>query len=114
MAVAGNPIAKNYWDHYIGNASPGHLMPIDAPLLARLCMCLARADDAEQKMGGSMIVKAPHTGVPMQSPWMAIVNRQTHLARQLASELALPPAQRNRLGVNDAPDPGDVAESYFR
>ncbi len=29
---------------------------------------------------------------------MAVLNRQTDMARKLAAELALPPAQRNRVG----------------
>ena len=30
---------------------------------------------------------------------MAVVNRQTEIARKLAAELALPPAQRSRVGL---------------
>jgi hypothetical protein len=48
-----------------------------------------------------MLMKAPNTGLPIQSPYMAVLNRQTEIARKLASELALPPAQRNRMGMND-------------
>lgn len=44
--VAANETAKAYWAMYLANAAPGHLAPIDAPLLARLCMALARADEA--------------------------------------------------------------------
>jgi hypothetical protein len=45
------------------------------------------------------LVKAPNTGLPLQPPWMAIMNRQTEIARKLAAELALPPAQRSRAGM---------------
>ena len=112
--LAANEIAQGYWAMYLANAAPGHLAPLDAPLLARLCMALARVDEAERLMGANMLVKAPNTGLPIQSPFLAIINRQTDLARKLASELALPPAQRNRLGMHDggaAPD--DPAEKYF-
>jgi hypothetical protein len=51
-------------------------------------------------------VKAPHSGLPIQSPWVAIMNRQTEIARKLAAELALPPAQRGRVCVG--PPPGAV------
>ncbi len=37
------------------------------------------------------LVKAPNTGPPIQSPWLAVMNRQTDIARELAAELALPP-----------------------
>ena len=55
-------------------------------------------------------MKAPNTGLPVQSPWVAIMNRQTEIARKLAAEFAaLPPAQRNRaaLAVRDAVPPND-------
>ena len=45
-----------------------------------------------------MLVKAPNTGLPIQSPYLPVLNRQTEIARKLAAELALPPAQRNRMG----------------
>lgn len=114
LAVASNQIAKTYWEHFLGSVAPGHLAPVDAPMLAMLCMCLARKDEAEQRMGSGMIVRAPQTGVPVQSPWLAIINRQTVLAERLHAALALPPAERNRLGVHDEPKPGDRAEAYFR
>jgi hypothetical protein len=55
------------------------------------------------------LVKAPNTGLPIQSPWVAIMNRQTEIARKLGAELTLPPAQRNRaaLAVRDAVPPND-------
>jgi phage terminase small subunit len=112
--LAANETAKGYWDMYLANAAPGHLAPLDAPLLTRLCMALARVDEAERLMGANMLVKAPNTGLPIQSPFLAIINRQTEIARKLASELALPPAQRNRLGIHDGGAAADdPAERYF-
>jgi Phage terminase, small subunit len=114
LHVSKDKRAKAYWDMYLENAAPGHIAPIDAPLLARLCMCLARVDEAEEMMGRKMVVQAPTTKQPIQSPYLAIINRQTVLAKMLASELALPPAQRNRLGANGGSDKEeDPAEGYF-
>ncbi len=45
------------------------------------------------------LVKAPNAGLPIQSPWVAVMNRQTEIARKLAAELALLPAQRSRAGL---------------
>ena len=50
----------------------------------------------------------PNTGLPIQSPWVAIINRQTEIARKLAAELALP--RRSRAGMappRDALRPDD-------
>ena len=40
------------------------------------------------------LAKAPNTGLPLQPPRVAVVNRQAEIAHKLAAELALPPAQR--------------------
>ena len=105
LEVEKNPRAAAYWGMYLASTAPGHLAPVDAPLLARLCMALAYADEATaQVQAVGLLVKAPNTKLPIQSPWLAIMNRQTEIARKLAAELALPPAQRSRAGV--APPPG--------
>jgi phage terminase small subunit len=102
QSVARNERARAYWDMYLANAAPGHLTPIDAPLLARLCVALGYADEANEKLEDlGLLVKAPHSGLAIQSPYLPVMNRQTEIARKLASELALPPAQRNRVGSFD-------------
>jgi hypothetical protein len=55
------------------------------------------------------LVEAPSTKLPIQSPWLAIMNRQTEIARKLAVELAPPPAQRGRAAV--APPPRDPRDA---
>ena len=46
-----------------------------------------------------LLVRAPNTGLPIQSPWLAVMNRQTEIARKLAAELASPLGQRNRAAL---------------
>jgi phage terminase small subunit len=101
QVVQRNERALAYWSMFLDNTAPGHLTPIDAPLLARLCMSLAYADEANERIEATgMLVKAPNTGLLIQSPYLPVLNRQTEIARKLAAELALPPAQRNRIGPN--------------
>jgi hypothetical protein len=72
----------------------------DAPLQVRLCLALAYADEATARVQAvGLLVKAPNTALPIQSPWEAIMNRQTEIARKLAAELALPPARRSRAAM---------------
>ena len=116
QVVERNGRARGYWAMYLANAAPGHLTPMDAPLLARLCMALAYADEANEMIEATgLLVKAPNTGLPIQSPYLPVLNRQTEIARKLASELALPPAQRNRIGPYGAatvgPSPWDALEA---
>lgn len=118
-AVANNARAAAYWSMYLSNAAPGHLAPIDAPLLGRLCMALSYADEANEKIEQTgLLVKAPNTGLPIQSPYLAVMNRQTEIARKLASELAIPPGQRNRAGSfgqdGDAASPWDALKLGVR
>lgn len=113
--VMTNERALHYWDFTLRSVGPGHLAPVDSPLLAAYCLALSRADEAETAMRetGGMVVKAPNTGLPIQSPYLAIVNRQIEVARKLASELAIPPASRNRLAIGKAPD-ADPADAFFQ
>jgi hypothetical protein len=58
--VDQNERARGYWEMFLANAAPGHLMPIDSPLLARLCVALAFADEATARIAESgLLVKAP-------------------------------------------------------
>ncbi len=114
-SVQRNERALAYWTMYLANAAPGHLSPIDAPLLAGLCVALAYADEANDKIEElGLLVKAANTGLPLQSPYLPVLNRQTEIARKLAAELALPPAQRNRVGPyapeRDGSSPWDALE----
>jgi hypothetical protein len=107
QVVERNERARDYWAMYLAHAAPGHLTPLDAPLLARLVMALAYADEANEKIEVTgLLVKAPNTGLPIQSPYLPVLNRQTDIARKLAAELALPPAQRNRVGAHGLGDAG--------
>ena len=56
-----------------------------------------------------LLLKTPNTKPPVQSPWVGVMNRQTEIARELAAELALPPAQRGRttLALHEAASPPD-------
>jgi len=110
LAVKDNPRAAAYWDMYLAGTAPGHLTTVDAPLLARLCVALAYADEANAQVQAlGLLVKAPNTKLPIQSPWLSIMNRQAEIARKLAAELALPPAQRSRAGMTVAPPGRDAA-----
>lgn len=111
-AVMNNERALVYWDLYTATAAPGHLAPLDAPLLARMCLCFALADESWDDMTSTgKLVKSPN-GTPQQSPFLPIWNRQNEIALKICSALCLPPAERNRLGVNDGAD-DDPTDHFF-
>ena len=62
-----------------------------------------------------LLVKAPNTGVPMQSPYLAIANKQAQIMTKAATEMGFTPAARSRISApSDAPrdhDPwADIAD----
>jgi P27 family predicted phage terminase small subunit len=98
--------ARGFWDHYVATAPLGMLKPVDVPLLERLCVALALAHQAMDDVAKrGLIVKAGKAKVQMQNPYLPVVNRQTEIARKLASELGLPVTARARLDAPDVPTP---------
>jgi Phage terminase, small subunit len=77
---------------------------VAGPWLARLCLAPAYADEATAQVQAlGLLAKASNTRLPVQSPWVALMNRHTEIARKLAAELALPPGQRGRVWAGPSP-----------
>jgi P27 family predicted phage terminase small subunit len=55
-----------------------------------------------------LLVKAPNTGVPMQSPYLAIANKQAQIMTKAATEMGFTPASRSRVAL-----PIESAEDDF-
>ncbi len=60
-----------------------------------------------------ILVKAPNAKLPIQSPWVAVMNRQAEIARKLATELAPPPAQRSLAGMGPPPRGGALPDDEW-
>ena len=95
--------AARYWKHFMRTAPAGLLRPVDAPLLARLCVALALADRAAAELQGGALVATTPNGALVQNPAIGIMNRAAEAARRFASELGLPPTGRARLNLPEAP-----------
>ena len=52
-----------------------------------------------------LLINAPNTGVPMQSPYLAIANKQAQIMTKAAIEMGFTPASRSRITL-----PTDVAD----
>jgi phage terminase small subunit len=44
-----------------------------------------------------LLMKSPNTGVPMQSPYLAIANKQAQIMTKAAVEMGFTPASRSRI-----------------
>ncbi|HEY7230190.1 MAG TPA: phage terminase small subunit P27 family [Pseudolabrys sp.] len=108
------PSARREWDRLVGQLAPLRILtPLDRAALAAYCGAYglwAEATEAIQKYG--VMVKSP-TGFPMQSPYVAIANRQAEIMMRIASEFGFTPASRSRISTPTPEEPSllDLIES---
>ena len=90
-------LAREEWDRIVGELTAlGVLSKFDRGALAVYCGAYAMWADAMDNVQkyGSMI-KSPN-GYPVQSPYVAIVNKQAEVMIRLAGEFGFTPAARSR------------------
>ena len=90
--------AKQAWRYAIESAPEHLLRRLDMSVL-EVWSCTADMYRAAQigiiKTG--LLIKAPITGVPMQSPYLAIANKQAQIMAKAAVEMGFTPASRSRI-----------------
>lgn len=100
---------REIWNYAIENAPRGLLKRIDSGVLETWCTSHAlhrKAVSEVRKMG--LLVKAPHTGLPIQSPYLPIVNKQALIMMRAIDHLGFSPASRTRIVMGDAPGTGNA------
>ena len=82
-------------------ADLGLLTRIDRGQLAAYCQAHALWVEAVQALGryGAM-VKSPN-GYPMQSPYVAVANKQVDIMVRIAAEFGMTPSSRTRIRIGD-------------
>lgn len=63
--------------------------------------CDTHREACEKARGAGLIVKSPNKGVPMQNPYLPIINRQAEIMMRAAGELGFTPISRSRLSKLD-------------
>jgi P27 family predicted phage terminase small subunit len=100
------PVARKEWDRLIGELSALRMLThLDRAALAAYCGAYAlwaEATEAIQKYG--VMIKSPQ-GFPIQSPYLAIANRQAEIMMRIASEFGFTPASRSRISAPTANGP---------
>lgn len=88
------------WQYAITHAPPGLLKRIDR---GALTVWIAAEDLHRRALVAQatmpLLVKAPVSGVAMQSPYLPIINRQGQIMLKAASELGFSPVSRPRVGM---------------
>jgi P27 family predicted phage terminase small subunit len=100
------PVARREWDRLVGELVKLKLLTnLDRAALAAYCGAYAlwaEATKAIQKYGA--MVKSP-SGYPIQSPYVAIANRQAEIMMRIASEFGFTPASRGRISTPSTMEP---------
>jgi len=100
------PVARREWDRLVGELAALRLLTnLDRAALAAYCGAYAlwaEAMEAIQKYG--TMIKSP-TGYPIQSPYVAIANRQAEIMMRIASEFGFTPASRSRVSMPSNTEP---------
>jgi P27 family predicted phage terminase small subunit len=101
-----NPVAQKEWNRLVVELAPLRILThLDRAALASYCGAFAlwaEAMEAIQKYGA--MVKSP-SGYPVQSPYLAIANRQTEIMMRIASEFGFTPASRSRIATPRQQEP---------
>lgn len=91
---------KATWSEVVELSPPGLLKDVDASVFSVWVIAFDLYQEASEKLARTgMLIKAPNTGVPMQSPFLAIVNRQAQIMLKAAAEMGFTPASRSRVVV---------------
>ena len=99
------PVAKREWDRLVNELAALRLLTnLDRGALASYCGAYAlwaEAMENIQKYG--TMVKSP-SGYPIQSPYLAVANRQAEIMMRIASEFGFTPASRSRISTPQKPE----------
>jgi P27 family predicted phage terminase small subunit len=94
------PEQRAVWDHAVKAAPLGLLTELDRRCLITYCVAAALYDEARKKIAQfGALVKTPITGVPMQSPWLSILNKQNLLMQRAIAEMGFSPTSRGRVKI---------------
>jgi P27 family predicted phage terminase small subunit len=100
------PVARREWGRLVGELAALRLLTnLDRAALAAYCGAYAlwaEAMEAIQKYG--TMIKSP-SGYPVQSPYLAIANRQTEIMMRIASEFGFTPVSRSRIAAPAPEEP---------
>lgn len=99
------------WEYAIECAPWGLLKRVDRSTLTAWVVAEDLHRQAAEKLnGGAMLIKTPN-GMPVQSPYLAIVNKQAMIMLKAAAEMGFTPASRSRVEMPDG-DQETVSEFF--
>jgi P27 family predicted phage terminase small subunit len=92
--------AKEAWRYAIKCAPPGLLSTLDGSILMIWACAADLHNKAQQGLAKTgVLIKSPEGGIPMQSPYLAIANKQAQIMAKAATEMGFTPASRSRVSI---------------
>jgi len=106
--------ARTEWKRLSNELSElGLLTGLDRAMLAAYCQAHALWVEAVASIERyGMMVKSPN-GYPMQSPYVAVANKQVEIMVRIAAELGMTPSSRTRIRVGEK-TPEDPLEAFLQ
>lgn len=99
------------WEYAIESAPYGLLKRVDRSTLVAWVVAEDLHRQATEKLnGGAMLIKTPN-GMPVQSPYLSIINKQAQIMLKAAAEMGFTPASRSRVEVEDGAE--DNYDEFF-
>ena len=88
------------WAYAITNAPHGLLKQLDKSMLTVWVVAEDLHREAAEKIAQyGLLTKSPNAGLPLQSPYLAILNKQAQIMIKAGAELGFSPASRTRVQV---------------
>ena len=96
---------KEGWNYAIENSPKGLLKRLDRSALVAWVVAEDLHRQATLKVvEKGLVVSSPDKGIPMQNPYLAIINRQAVIMLKAASDMGFTPTARVKIKV----DPNDI------
>lgn len=97
---------REYWDHVVDSAPRGLLGTMDMGVVCNYVVAAAmhrKAAEAQSKLDegklAPMLTKTPG-GMPIQSPYVGIMNKQAQIMIKAAAEMGFTPSSRSRISLD--------------
>jgi P27 family predicted phage terminase small subunit len=108
-----SPSQKEGWKYAIESAPFGLLKRLDSSVLAIWVVAEDLHRQATEKLNsGALLIKTPN-GMPTQSPFVSIVNKQAQVMMKAASEMGFTPASRTRIQLEDASQDDENERDFY-
>lgn len=92
---------KDIWRYALEHAPIGLLTSLDESVFKVWVIACDFHDQANTMVNTAGIFMRTKQGVPIQNPWMAVVNRQSLIMMRAAAEMGFTPSSRSRVQVEN-------------